>query len=107
MDEYFSTIDPSSYVGFNLLLFNLKRADGVWLEPETGYLSNRSDPSILHPVDCGCHGMSNSSWTEPYPKVQSGEERMATTLAEWAENRENEDDLVERMMELLSQVPGC
>lgn len=49
--------------------------------------------------------MSNSPLTQPYPKVQSGEERMAESLIEWAQNGEDEDELVERMMVLLSQVP--
>lgn len=48
--------------------------------------------------------MSNSPWAEPYPKVQSGEERMAVTLAEWSQKHEDEDQLVERMMQLVSYV---
>jgi uncharacterized protein with NRDE domain len=49
--------------------------------------------------------MSNSPLTQPYPKVQSGEERMAESLTEWSQNGEDENQLVERMMDLLSQVP--
>ncbi|CAK9783531.1 unnamed protein product [Cutaneotrichosporon oleaginosum] len=95
VNDFLSNIDPARYVGFNLLLFNLKRRNGAWLEPEAGYLSNRSSPPLLHPNDCGCKGMSNSPLTEPYPKVQSGEERMAESLTEWARNDEEEDQLVE------------
>ncbi|BEJ13226.1 hypothetical protein CspHIS471_0304000 [Cutaneotrichosporon sp. HIS471] len=103
--DFLAKIDPSRYVGFNLLLFNLRRQDGTWNTPEAGYLSNRSSPPILHPDDCGCRGMSNSPLTQPYPKVQSGEERMAESLTEWAHKDEDEDQLVERMMDLLSPAP--
>jgi uncharacterized protein with NRDE domain len=49
--------------------------------------------------------MSNSPLTQPYPKVQSGEERMAESLTEWSQNGEDENQLVERMMDLLSPAP--
>lgn len=46
--------------------------------------------------------MSNSPLAEPYPKVIEGEKQMTEALNEWTRNRGNEDDLVNRMMELLS-----
>lgn len=91
------SLTPEAYTGFNLLLFDLSKAD-----PEVGYLSNRTTPAYMHPELAGCHGMSNSPWAEPYPKVVDGQVRMKATLEEWTKQGGDEDDLIERMVTLLS-----
>lgn len=97
VSDFLEGIDAKSYVGFNLLLFDLKGD-----KAEVGYLSNRPEPTLLTPDGDTCQGISNSPWNQPYPKVTEGEERMAKTLAAWTAAGGDEDDLVERMMDLLS-----
>lgn len=91
-----------------------------WGKPEVGYLSNRPGPTLMElhspsrmstplpeadglsrkpPVEC--HGMSNTPLAQPWPKVSQGEEFMAETLAQWTEGNETQDQLVERLMEML------
>ncbi|EIW73109.1 hypothetical protein TREMEDRAFT_42185 [Tremella mesenterica DSM 1558] len=89
-----------------------------WETPEIGYLSNRPKPiyvdlslpssPIIENTDKKieiktiCHGLSNSPLKEPWPKVIFGEERMAQSLTQWEENEEDEDKLIERMFDILS-----
>lgn len=95
--DFLKGIDAQSYVGFNLLLFDLQGD-----KAEVGYLSNRPEPTYMTPDGDSCQGISNSPWTQPYPKVTDGEERMSVALEDWATAGGDEDDLVERMMDLLS-----
>lgn len=95
--DFLKGIDAKSYVGFNLLLFDLQEP-----EAEVGYLSNRPEPTQLTPNGYSCQGISNSPWDQPYPKVTEGEERMTRTLEAWTTGGGDEDDLVDKMMDLLS-----
>jgi len=47
------------------------------------------------------HGISNSPLAEPWPKVTQGERAMKQTLGEWAEAREDEGQMCERLFKLL------
>ncbi|KAK4686918.1 hypothetical protein P7C73_g3192, partial [Tremellales sp. Uapishka_1] len=118
LDSYSPVMDD--YEGFNLLCFKLHLDEH--LPTEIGYLSNRPRPAKTltdlwpssrpaSPVGGAkgakvgqCFGLSNSPMTRPWPKVVEGEEAMRMTLDEWADKLETEDELVERMMTLLS--PG-
>lgn len=97
MSDFLSGIDANKYVGFNLLLFDLQGT-----KPDVGYLSNRPEPTQLTPDRERCRGISNSPWAQPYPKLVDGEERMGHALDCWTAEGGDEDDLVEKMMELLS-----
>ena len=109
VEEYLHTHEENAdqYEGFNLLLFDLKD------DTRVGYLTNRhqatytdlspSGPSPRTEVDT-C-GLSNSPMDKPFEKVEKGKGRMAEELTQWAEGRETEDVLIERMMDLLSWVP--
>lgn len=97
VSDFLDRIDAKHYVGFNLLLFDLKGD-----KTEIGYLSNRPEPTKLTPDGERCHGISNSPWNQPYPKVVEGEERMTETLKAWTAAGGDEDDLIARMMDLLS-----
>lgn len=102
LDTYMEGIESSHYVGFNLLLMRLHRTEGSWGKTECGYLSNRAVPPFQHPAEKGCHGMSNSPWAEPYSKVSGGEKFMQAQLDEWADKKESDEQLVERMMDVLA-----
>ncbi|WVQ71268.1 hypothetical protein IAR50_000794 [Cryptococcus sp. DSM 104548] len=111
VQSYISSHLPtaSNYEGFNLLLFSLSPS-----LPSTsvGYLTNRPRPASLNwdhlPKETGkgrgCTGLSNGplETVDKWPKVQSGENRMAHTLEEWEEKGEGIDELVERMYGVLS-----
>lgn len=92
----------------------------TWGKPEVGYLSNRPGPTIMDihspsrvpsplpdqegetPKRVGeCVGLSNTPLSQPWPKVTKGEASMCRTLHEWTEGKEDEDQLIERMMEML------
>ncbi len=86
------------YEGFNLLLFDVSRE-----APVVGYLSNRTEPPFCDVSDrMGFMGLSNSPLDAPWPKVMVGEASMEESLAEWTQSGGTEDELVERMMEILS-----
>lgn len=102
LDAYLESIHADAYVGFNLLLLKLHRTAAGWGPTQCGYLSNRSSPNILHPTQPGCHGMSNSLLTEPFAKVTEGEESLASELRQWGDSGEDDDQLVERLMRVLS-----
>lgn len=97
VSDFLKGITAESYVGFNLLLFDLQRKN-----VQVGYLSNRPEPTQLTPSEWSCQGISNSPWDQPYPKVTEGEDRMTQTLEAWSAQGGDEDDLVARMMDLLS-----
>lgn len=97
------------YEGFNLLLFDVHTKG----QAEVGYLSNRPQttridlsPDFTGPsADNGLmeiHGLSNTPLKDPFVKVTKGRQRMADELQEWAERQENEPQLIEKMMDLLS-----
>lgn len=58
------------YAGFNLLL---GETDRLW------YLSNRGDGSP-RTIEPGVHGISNGAFDEPWPKLASGRDELATLL---------------------------
>ncbi|WVQ96970.1 hypothetical protein IAU59_004079 [Kwoniella sp. CBS 9459] len=62
-----------------------------------------SNKNKKNPVRAECFGISNSPMSEPWPKVQQGEKRMAETLSEWEKKGEGHKELVDRMFALLGQ----
>lgn len=93
------------YEGFNVLLFKLPQRRDESLA-EIGYLSNKPEPTHrnLGGETKRWYGLSNTPFTEPWPKVKDGEQRMSETLKEWEEKGEGNDQLVDRMMGILQYV---
>lgn len=94
------------YDGFNLLLIRLKkRNDSAWAAPEASILFNRPQAAV-HKVDTGpgYHGLSNSPPDQPWPKVNKGKQRMERELADSLAQRETDEQLAERMVDLLRYV---
>ncbi|ORX35446.1 NRDE protein-domain-containing protein [Kockovaella imperatae] len=106
------------------------KSQASWGRPEVGYLSNHpsqtlmdimsptrvptpvardrsetlSTPLKLKGTKVGmCFGLSNSSISQPWPKVSRGEAEMSQTLREWSERKEGEEELIKRMQDLLSR----
>jgi uncharacterized protein with NRDE domain len=106
VDEYLHSHEGNAdqYEGFNLLLFDLKG------DTQVGYLTNRPQatytdlsPSEITLQDgAGTYGLSNSPMDRPFEKVERGKDRMSEELSNWTTNKEDEEDLIERMMDLLS-----
>ncbi|RXK37353.1 hypothetical protein M231_05340 [Tremella mesenterica] len=98
------------YEGFNLLLFRLHPPQTSYPTQPLHLASNKpilsnipSSPAIPSiEIKTICHGLSNSPLKEPWLKVIFGEERMAQSLTQWEENEEDEDKLIERMFDILS-----
>jgi len=92
------------YDGFNLLLFDLKD------DTKVGYLTNRPQatytdlsPSGVRARDGeGTQGLSNSPMDKPFEKVEKGKGRMSEALSDWTTGKDDEEDLMDRMMDLLS-----
>jgi len=121
VQEYLEGYKPvaEQYEGFNLLLFHLHpnlsdEGQTGWKETEIGYLTNRPVPTLQNvpgstSTPSGavgeCKGLSNTPMDQPWPKVTRGEAEMTRTLQEWADQGEEQDALVERMMEMLQYVP--
>lgn len=99
-------------------------ASREWGKPDVGYLSNRPQPTVMNihspsrvptplPQSNGeqgsgstvkvgeCVGLSNTPLSQPWPKVMQGEAKMKETLGEWEAGGEDENQLIERMMEML------
>ena len=113
VDEYLRNHEGSAgrYEGFNLLLFDLSDAQN----PQVGYLTNRPtptridlSPSPMIPPPSGehevveTHGLSNTPLRDPFVKVTDGRKKMGQVLKSWTDNHENEHELLERMMDLVS-----
>jgi uncharacterized protein with NRDE domain len=106
VDEYLRSheISADQYEGFNLLLFDLKG------DTRVGYLTNRpqatytdlSPGSSTSGGEGETCGLSNSPMDKPFEKVEKGKGKMKDELNSWAEGKESEDSLIERMMDLLS-----
>jgi uncharacterized protein with NRDE domain len=110
VEEYLRSHEASAdqYDGFNLLLFDLKD------DTKVGYLTNRPQatytklsPSHITARDGeGTQGISNSPMDKPFEKVEKGKGRMSEELSTWTTcKEEDEEDLIERMMDMLSYVP--
>jgi uncharacterized protein with NRDE domain len=92
------------YDGFNLLLFDLKD------DTKVGYLTNRpqaiytnlSPSHIIARDGEGPRGISNSPMDKPFEKVEKGKGRMSEELDTWRTGKEDEEELIERMMDMLS-----
>jgi uncharacterized protein with NRDE domain len=106
VEEYLRSHEASAdqYDGFNLLLFDLKG------DTKVGYLTNRPQatytnlsPSGVRARDGeGTQGISNSPMDKPFEKVEKGKGRMSEALSDWTSRKEDEEDLIERMMDMLS-----
>lgn len=80
-----------------------------------GYLTNRPTPtridlspgsgSSAEGDGLDTHGLSNTPLDAPFEKVTRGRSRMRRQLDDWTQSGENENELVDRMMDLLSYVP--
>jgi len=57
------------YAGFNLLLGDSR---GLW------FYSNREQ--LIRPIEAGVYGVSNGAFDEPWPKLSSGKDELATLL---------------------------
>lgn len=97
-------VNADQYDGFNLLLFDLKD------DTKVGYLTNRPQATYtdLSPRDnatrdgSGTQGLSNSPMDKPFEKVDKGKGRMSEALSDWTTRNGSEEDLIDRMMGLLS-----
>jgi uncharacterized protein with NRDE domain len=106
VEEYLRSHEASAdqYDGFNLLLFDLKD------DTRVGYLTNRPQATYadLSPTNTtlgegsGSQGLSNSPMDKPFEKVEKGKGRMSEELSDWTTRKEDEEDLIERMMDMLS-----
>lgn len=96
--------NADQYEGFNLLLFDLKG------DTQVGYLTNRpratytdlSPSEITAQDETGTFGLSNSPMDRPFEKVVRGKGRMSEELSNWTTHEEDEEDLIDRMLDLLS-----
>ena len=106
VEEYLRSHEASAdqYDGFNLLLFDLKD------DTRVGYLTNRPDatytdlsPTNTTPAESsGALGLSNSPMDKPFEKVIKGKGRMSEALSDWTAGKDDEEDLMDRMMDMLS-----
>ena len=106
VEEYLRSHEASAdqYDGFNLLLFDLKD------DTKVGYLTNRPQATYtdLSPSGIrarggeGTQGLSNSPMDKPFEKVETGKDRMSEELRDWTTRKEDEEDLMDRMMDMLS-----
>ena len=102
VEEYLRSHEASAdqYDGFNLLLFDLKG------DTKVGYLTNRPQATYtdLSPsnIGSGAQGLSNSPMDKPFEKVEKGKGRMSEELRDWTTRKEDEEDLMDRMMDMLS-----
>ena len=122
---------PSSPTPHGLSIADSSKRPKAWGKPEVGYLSNHPSQSLIDivtptrvptPLTTSngdsegdenkrpkfgtkvgmCFGLSNSSISQPWPKVNAGESAMAKSLKQWTESGGDDDNLVERMMKILS-----
>ena len=108
LDEYLSAYQDKAdqYEGFNLLLFDLNLRTST----RVGYLTNRPQATLLDlsptasTSETGAQtcGISNSPIDKPFAKVKAGNTSMDEELRQWSRGGESQDELVERMMNLLS-----
>jgi uncharacterized protein with NRDE domain len=106
VEEYLRSHEEAAdqYEGFNLLLLDLKD------DTEVGYLTNRpqatytdlSSSDTAPPTGTSASGLSNSPMDKPFEKVEKGKGKMIEQLNIWSQAKETEDDLIERLMDLLS-----
>ena len=108
LEEYLRSYKSQAdqYEGFNLLLFDLKPQTS----PQVGYLTNRPQATLLDlsptastsSTGAQTCGISNSPIDKPFAKVEAGNATMDAELRQWSRGGESQDELVERMMKLLS-----
>lgn len=127
LDKFIETIpEDAKYSGFNLLMFapsSSSSSGGV--EFDAGLLTNHgaSKPLSYRPLqsdECSCGGLSNGvdgAGASEWPKVVTGKDAFRKALSDWEEEQRNgrnggdngrraseeasEDDLVERLFDLL------
>lgn len=91
--------------GFSLLCGRLKKSRSGAIEP-LAVISNRTPDSGAAQWIAGSpgkvHGLSNSTYGDPWPKVTMGMTLLRTAIEESIEAKETENDLVERFFNLLS-----
>ena len=70
-ETYLQKLAPcdQDYAGFNLLIGD---SSGLW------FYSNREQK--IHRIEAGVYGVSNGSFDEPWPKLESGREELETML---------------------------
>lgn len=91
--------------GFSLLCGRLRKSRSGGIEP-LAVISNRTlDAGTVHWIAGSqgeVHGLSNSVYGDPWPKVNMGMTLLRTAIEASIEANDTEDDLVERLLNLLS-----
>lgn len=92
--------------GFSLICGHVRRADKHSSRtPPLALLSNR-DSDISHVSWLGgdsneLHGLSNSAFSEPWPKVLRGKQMLADAIKDSVAARESKDALIRRLFAIL------
>ena len=93
VENYLATLMASSdvYQGYNLLVYD---------RTNLAYASNRNSdqPQLLQP---GIYGLSNSQLNTPWPKVESGREKLRSMVKK---NNTSAEQLIELMMDNCQAV---
>ncbi|KAI9797257.1 MAG: hypothetical protein M1833_005553 [Piccolia ochrophora] len=91
--------------GFSLLCGQLKRTEGGGVGP-FAIVSNRTpDPEAIPWIGGSrdeVHGLSNTLYGDPWPKVKLGEELLRNAVVESVRENENKDLLLERLFSILT-----
>lgn len=88
--------------GFSLLFGDLKLGKNGVIEP-LHIISNRSEGSLqVFKEGTECIGLSNSLFTQPWPKVQKGKRLLKQLISDSVKNTWSQDELVSQAFEVLS-----
>lgn len=91
--------------GFTLLCGHLRKSDGGGIEP-LALISNRTTGAGALTWIAGrageVHGLSNSAYSNPWPKVGMGEELLREEITQSASLDEEEEVLIRRLFGILS-----